>query len=118
MILFITQILFTFTRFFAKYNLIGADNFYEALKGNWLIIYLCTHVLATLMQLYVFHLTNILKAMAYFSVISLILTIFLGAFLFHEVLDLYDVISVVLVLTAVVIINHEQKQKPIQHRRS
>ena len=111
MVILITQILFTFTTLWAKYNLSGAESFGNSLKGGWLGIYISVYVVATFMQLYVFKVTNIFKAMAFFSGFSLILTVVLGCILFNEILDWRDVISIILVLTALTLISREKGQK-------
>lgn len=111
MIVLISQMLFTFTKFFARYNLSGAGDFIEGLRGNWLYVYICVHTAATFMQLYVFHKVDILKAMVFFTGASLILTVILGYFVFHEVLDLQDIISVILVLSALLIIHSDKKTR-------
>lgn len=108
MILLITQILFTLTAIWAKYNLSGVESFVNGLKGSWLIIYLCIYHIATFMQLYIFKQTNILKAMAFFSALSVILTVGVGYLLLNETIDWRDLISIILVLTALIIINSEQ----------
>ena len=109
MVLIITQILFTFTTIWAKYYLSEADSFSSSLKESWLAVYIGIYTVATFMQLYVFKITNIFKAMAFFSGVSLILTVVLGCLLFNEILDWRDITSIVLVLSALMIISREQK---------
>jgi len=111
MIILITQFLFTFTTLWAKHNLLESETFMDSLKESWLVVYVSVYVLATFMQLYVFKVTNIFKAMTFFSGFSLILTVVLGYILFDEILDWRDVTSIVLVLTALSIIGLEKKQK-------
>lgn len=110
MVLLFSQILFTFSKLWAKYYVSCGDDFVGCLHMNWLPIYVCIHAIATLMQLYVFKTTTILKAMTFFSGISLILTIVLSYIFFDEILDLRDVISLILVLIALILVNGE-KQK-------
>lgn len=111
MVLLITQFLFTFTTLWAKYNLLGAESFSAAVKQNWIVIYVVIYVIATFMQLYVFKNTNILKAMAFFSGLSLTLTIAFGWLFLGEILDFRDVISIVFVMSALALIGSEKKSK-------
>lgn len=111
MIVLITQILFTFTALWAKYNLLENESFADSLTGSWLFIYISVYLVATFMQLYVFKVTNIFKAMAFFSGLSLILTVAAGYFLLDEILDWRDNISIILVISALCIINCEKKEE-------
>lgn len=110
-VLLITQILFTFTTLWAKYNLLEAENFASSLQESWLVIYVIVYVIATFMQLYVFKITNIFKAMSFFSGIALILTVTAGYILFDEMLDWRDITSIVLVLSSLFIIGKEKEQQ-------
>ena len=110
-VLLITQILFTFTIIWAKYNLLGAESFASSLQGSWLVIYVSVYVIATFMQLYVFKITNIFKAMSFFSGIGLILTVTAGYIFFGEMLDWRDITSIILVLSSLYIIGKEKEQK-------
>ena len=113
MILVISQMLFTFSKLWAKYHLSCEEGFIGCLHIKWLFIYICIHTIATFMQLYVFKTTNILKAMAFFASVSLILTIALGYVVLNEILDWRDFISVLLVLSALVLIKGgKQKALP------
>lgn len=107
-VLIIAQLLFTFTALWAKYNFMNTANFADILQENWLVLYICVYVLATFMQLYVFKVTNILKAMSLFSGIGLILTIALSYILLGEIPDWRDISSIVLVITALSIISSEK----------
>lgn len=111
MLIFITQILFTFTALWAKHHLSGTESFADSLKETWLVTYISVYMIATFMQLYVFKTTNIFKAMAFFSGFSLILTVTLGYFLLGEILDWRDITSIALVLTALSILNNEKQKK-------
>ena len=111
MIILLTQILFTFTALWAKYHLSEVENFGNILKEWWLIIYILVYTVATFMQLYVFKVTNIFKAMAFFSGFALILTVVLGYVLLNEILDWRDIMSIILVLTALIIIQTEKNQQ-------
>ena len=111
MVLLLTQILFTLTTLWAKYNLLGAESFSEAVQQSWLVIYGAVYLTATFLQLYVFKVTNILKAMAFFSGLSLILTIVFGCVLFGEILDWRDILSIILVVSALSLIGHQKISK-------
>jgi len=116
MILVISQVLFTFSKLWAKYHLSCEEGFLGCLHIEWLFVYICIHTVATFMQLYVFKTTNILKAMAFFAGVSLLLTISLGYTILNEILDWRDFLSVLLVLSALVLINGE-KQKVFSKRK-
>ena len=96
-----TQILFTCSGLFAKYNLpTGQGNFFDLISGKWIIVFLTMYTIAVLSQLYVLKKITLVKTMSLFVGIDTVLMILAAFFIFNEPLTLADGFSLFCTLGA------------------
>lgn len=99
----ITQIFYSASDILARKELAKSRSFWKTITGAWFVPYLGLNVIGLLLNLYVYHLMYMGRAIIFKSCLALLLSAVIGSFFLHEKITLKQTIALLLVIGAIFI---------------
>lgn len=104
LLLFLSVLGFSGTDFLARKFLMSSGLHWHVLTQSWFWLYIIVRLLATGVFLYALSQAELSKSLTIFSMLALIVSVSLGAFLLHEKVGGVQLISLLLALASILVL--------------
>ena len=99
----LTQIFYSASDILARKELAKTHSYWKTLKGLWIVPYLGLNLSGILINLYVYHVMLMGRAMIFKSCLALFLSAVVGSFYLHERIRFKQGLALFLILVAIII---------------